>query len=398
MKRNIFILLLILTIKINAETSPITGSWLMTKAEIAGKVDEPNYITIFKQNGTMEIMGMNVGTWKYNPNDEILMLNSKMDKDFNGECKVLELSKSKLIVNKDGATLYYSKIDSQKIAKDNNKSNIAGLWKIESKENTTTLIKFELPDNYSYIKAEDGMTEKTKGTWIYNSIEKTILFIGFLSDLEGNTNIQKISTDQLVLENKGKIIKAKRINTDKNKIERLVFEYEDIPEENNGEYSLPWTFEPMVNFLKNVKSIKFKYGKLIEDFNILKHTSDVVSIIKTDSDKQTIRFTNLSISAGDTSQFSENYKGGLTERYNDFFPKDELELYRIIGIADVKVSAGKFKCTVVEGFNDDKKCKYWMINDKPGIYAKIIVEDEDVFDKLDYSLFELEEIRYFQNP
>jgi len=398
MKRNIFILLLILTININAETSPITGSWLMTKVEIAGKVDEPNYITIFKQNGTMEIMGMNVGTWKYNPNDEILMLNSKMDKDFNGECKVLELSKSKLIVNKDGATLYYSKIDSQKIAKDNNKSNIAGLWKIESKENTTTLIKFELPDNYSYIKAEDGMTEKTKGTWIYNSIEKTILFIGFLSDLEGNTNIQKISTDQLVLENKGKIIKAKRINTDKNKIERLVFEYEDIPEENNGEYSLPWTFEPMVNFLKNVKSIKFKYGKLIEDFNILKHTSDVVSIIKTDSDKQTIRFTNLSISAGDTSQFSENYKGGLTERYNDFFPKDELELYRIIGIADVKVSAGKFKCTVVEGFNDDKKCKYWMINDKPGIYAKIIVEDEDVFDKLDYSLFELEEIRYFQNP
>ncbi len=398
MKNNVFILLLILTININAETSPITGSWLMTKVEIAGKVDEPNYITIFNKNGTMEIMGMNVGTWKYNSNDEILMLNSQMDKDFNGECKVLELSKSKLIVNKDGATLYYSKIDSQKIAKDNNKSNIAGLWKIESKENTTTLIKFELPDNYSYIKAEDGMTEKTKGTWIYNSIEKTILFIGFLSDLEGNTNIQKISTDQLVLENKGKIIKAKRINTDKNKIERLVFEYEDIPEENNGEYSLPWTFEPMVNFLKNVKSIKFKYGKLIEDFNILKHTSDVVSIIKTDSDKQTVRFTNLSISAGDTSQFSENYKGGLTERYNDFFPKEELGLYKIIGIADVKVPAGKFKCTVVEGFNGDKRCKYWMINDKPGIYAKIIVEDEDVFDKLDYSLFELEEIRYFQNP
>jgi len=118
-----------------------------------------------------------------------------------------------------------------------------------------------------------------------------------------------------------------------------------------------------------------------------------LSKIETDADKQSVRFTNLSFSQGDTSQFSENYKGGMMEQYNNFFPKDEPWPYRISGIETVTVPAGTFKCTVVEGFDSETKVKYWMINDLPGVYAKIIEEKTDPFGELEYKLFELEEIK-----
>ena len=45
----------------------------------------------------------------------------------------------------------------------------------------------------------------------------------------------------------------------------------------------------------------------------------------------------------------------------------------------IEIPLGSFECTIVEGFGRfDNKIKYWMINSKPGVFAKIIiVKDED---------------------
>ncbi len=147
----------------------------------------------------------------------------------------------------------------------------------------------------------------------------------------------------------------------------------------------------MVHFLSGVKSVKYRKGKIIEDLNILKYTT-LISEIETDIDEQSVEFTNFIVEYGDSMQHSQNYKGNLSEMYNNFFPKDEPYPYRITGIETVAVPAGTFECTVVEGFIDEQGVKYWMINDKPGIYAKTVLDGESMFGDPEYNVTEPEDI------
>ena len=109
-------------------------------------------------------------------------------------------------------------------------------------------------------------------------------------------------------------------------------------------------------------------------------------------EEQIIEFTNLFLSVVDTSQYSQNIKGGLMEMYNDYFPKEELWPNKNLGNKIITVPAGTFECTVVQGFVGEEKFKYWMINEKPGVYARIINEKKSVFGDLEYFVFELKEI------
>ncbi|OQX80560.1 MAG: hypothetical protein B6D64_02975, partial [Bacteroidetes bacterium 4484_276] len=62
MKKTIlFILFVAFAIIANAQKSKIAGSWLMIKAETEGEIQEPYFITDFKENGKMEVMGMDAG-------------------------------------------------------------------------------------------------------------------------------------------------------------------------------------------------------------------------------------------------------------------------------------------------------------------------------------------------
>ena len=110
-------------------------------------------------------------------------------------------------------------------------------------------------------------------------------------------------------------------------------------------------------------------------------------------DETRISLTNLSITVKDTIQYSESIKGSMYNEYNDFFPQEELSPFRLATTETITVPAGTFNCKVIEGFYDDAKVKYWMIIDKPGIYAKIIREDIGLFDKVEYSIIELEDIK-----
>ena len=77
-----------------------------------------------------------------------------------------------------------------------------------------------------------------------------------------------------------------------------------------------------------------------------------------------------------------------------FFPQEEPEYFRVVGTEDIKTDLGTFKCTVVEGLgNFDLKLKYWMINDKPGVFAKIIKSKEEG-NPFDYTnVYTLKEIK-----
>ena len=390
------ILLLSLFVMVNyAQTNKVTGNWLMTKAESIKGTKNAYFIMNFKPNNVMEAMGMKVGTWEFNNSKNTIIMKSKFDQDFNGEGKIVKLTDKQLVIQKGDWKFYYKKIDVNKIKENNKNSGLAGMWKIQDdKKDISKIIKFELPDNFTYVEVTDYSTERSSGTWIYEPEANSLIIISQQRLLRGETKIKELSNSKLVLTKDTLIITAKRIEPDKNKIERLTFKEEDFPEDEDTDINsqLPWIdFEQMADYLSGIQKVTYRFGTLITETNELHYTT-IISKVKVDPNKPSVDFKNLKVSENDTTQYSENYKGGLSELYNNFFPEKELFPVRINGTKSVTVPAGVFDCTVVEGFDGDTKVRLYMINDKPGIFAKIIKENIDPFDKLEYTVKELVKI------
>lgn len=381
----------IFSILASAQNSNLVGPWLLTKVEVGDDIHEPYYVTDFRSDGKMIVMDMEAGTWKVV--GKTIEMKSDMDKDFDGISAIVKLTKKELIVTKNEAKLFYSKVNPSEIIEANSASGLIGLWKISNTDDATQLLKFESPNTYSYINATEGMTEKGIGTWIYNSKDQSLIIIGNTYSIRGKNKIINHTENELTFDNNGTITSATKEIFDGNVIERLTFTDSDIPEEPTGEFNLPWFDHfTMIEYLQHVSYLKFRNGSLIEELNTLKYLT-TVSELEVNIEEQSVSFHNLSISESDTTQFSENYKGGMMESGNLFFPKKEPWPYKIVGLETITVPAGTFECTVVIALDYDKKYKYWMINDKPGVYAKTIMEGVSVFDELEYTVIELEEIQ-----
>ena len=239
------------------------------------------------------------------------------------------------------------------------------------------------------------MTDTYQGNWIYLPKEKSMVFTSFSPEIKGKYKVKEFNGKKFVLQNKNDIISGSIQDKDKtvSKLERLNFKYEDFPEEINDVDKLPWRdFDEMLNFLKNYKVVKYKFGSLIPNTESLRY-DEMLSEIKVDLNKRKVLFTNFMVQNGKKEQFSQKYKGNLTNSYNYFFPENDIMPYRVKGIEKVTVPAGTYECTVIEGMDGDKKLKLWMINNMPGIYAKIITESKDPFGDLSYTVKELVELK-----
>ena len=377
---------------LRAQKSKIIGNWLLTKVEVNNKVHEPYFITNYKADGTLEMMGMEAGTWKFDEKANKIIMKSNFDKKFNGDNIIVSLTKRELIVAINEAKLFYVKLDSEKIIKQNSTSKLVGEWELENEFDEIKLLKIELPDTFllTEISAGGGSSSTTKGTWIYNSKQESVLFIGRSRLLEGKSIIKELSENTFLLVKNGlEIVAKKQIST--TDIERLTFSIEDFSEEQTE--NSPWQdFDALLNGLKNLKYLKYKQSKLIPNTKSFRYKT-LLSKIKVNSKERRISLRNLSINQNDTMQYSESVKGHLYNQYNNFFPQEEPGPYRMVATETIEVPAGTFNCKVFEGFDGDAKIKYWMILDKPGVYAKVIREDVSHFDELQYSISELEEIK-----
>ncbi len=81
-----------------AQTDQLTGRWLLTKAEMNRGTRYPYQIFEFRNNGKLMAMGTEVGTWQYKKGEKSLILNSKLDKDFNGTGKIEILTDERLVM------------------------------------------------------------------------------------------------------------------------------------------------------------------------------------------------------------------------------------------------------------------------------------------------------------
>ena len=170
-----------------AATEKISGNWLITKVNVDGK-EQGVYTRIdFLENGDMEVSGRNMGTWTYNQKKKVINIVSAKFKELNGTSEVKEINESELIIENNGARIFFVKLDKQKITNDNLASGLIGTWQIVDDNNpdVTKLITFKAPDIVTTVEWEPGMESTSEGTWIFDPRKMSLLIMGRLSDFGG---------------------------------------------------------------------------------------------------------------------------------------------------------------------------------------------------------------------
>jgi hypothetical protein len=367
----------------------------MTHAETPDGKKDIWFTLGLSPDGKLLFMERPVGTWSYDKNDHLLSFHSEFPGElFNGDRQVEKINDREMILKMGDKQLFYTRLDTAKTARDNASSPLCGSWKIDNDEGVLTVLRFDLPDEFTWVRTDGGETDTYRGNWIWIPAKNEVILISLKKELRGPREVTS-GDDRLTLTAAGGGVltaRKEQANAD-GEIEHLTFTYEEFPEESSND-GLPYEWqelEVMAESLQEVKEVHYRYGTLIPDLDRLRFNT-LIERLQVDVEKPSVRFTNLVAENGDTSQVSEKYRGGLTGRYDLFFPAEELGPFRVKGEEEITVPAGTFRCTVVEGFDGDTKVKYWMITDKPGIFARIIKESEDPFGNPEYTLQELTDI------
>ena len=280
-------------------------------------------------------------------------------------------------------------------------SKIIGNWKltqVESNGKTETDIKLV------FIFAEKGVFKLAKdansrtmdaGTWKYNKKKNAIEMTSDLDkDFNGDAVVIKLNDKELVYKKEGAtwaFSKLAKLNTPpKVAMEKpiLSFESEDFYQSENGfdekieAEKLPWKIEAVVNYLKDKKEVVFQYTSFPDareaatwvvstkfNYNEVDQTLDARDYSYAQNDY--IDMTEQPISVDYFKENKEDFR---------FYPEEELDYYKVVSTSEIlKTALGEFECTVVEGLGGfSEKFRYWMVNNQPGVFAKIVkVKDQE---------------------
>ncbi len=147
----------------------------------------------------------------------------------------------------------------------------------------------------------------------------------------------------------------------------------------------------MKNSLLNVKQLVYIYATLIDGTKAFENKTLIANV---HASLEEDGFTIDNIFNGydryhvpDDSEFPEN--SNFSE---PLYPLIE-NTYRIVGNEQLTTPAGTFDCTILEVVSDSEVLKkLWMINDKIGVYAKVIEDNPDeTFGH--YCVYELQDIK-----
>jgi len=407
---------LMISVSITAKNTPIVGKWLLTKVEMQGRVQEVYQEVEFKEDGYMSMMGMVVGEWSMDKKAKTFTIESDMAKKLAGIRKIEKHSKSELILVGDNGKLHFILLNPKSIAKENKKSGLEGTWITnDEEEGGKKYITLELPDTFKAVTKTEYSTSKTSGSWKYNSKDKSIIFLAMDRQLRGKNSVVSKKENELVINHNGnKIILKKQGKQAVKKaanIERLTFTEEDFYDnDGNPKYEadaekLPWK-DPMkmYEYLKWVKFLDYTMSTLVEETNALE-TKELSAKMNVELDYETVKYDNIFVGFDRNSLPEDTEMPTITIESNNPtyasvpFPY-EVYTFRVTSNNEqVTVKAGTYTCTTVELIGDnEEKIKLWMINDKPGVVAKVIIEGQDPFGALEYRMFELSKIdRYNVN-
>ena len=433
--------LLVISTSISAKKKSALGSWLLVKIEEKGEIMQPYAEITFKDDGYAIWDGRVFGTWEQSKKN--FTLESKMIKELSAEWKISKFKDGELVLTKPDTKLFFIIFDKAKIEEDNKNSGLEGVWKVdevimkateeaieeaveeitegaveeateengseeysdvelEDRDNETkkTLI-FSLPDTYKRLEEFNGGTSSESGTWMYNKTKSSLVLIDGRNAQK--FELVKLTEKELIIDNNKETMVATKIELGNLKIIRLGFTEEDFFDE-NGDYlynddseKLPWndTYKTM-DFLENVKALVYNYSIKLRDIELF-DTKEIVAKVSSSTEKMTIDINNI-FENGDSYTFSANdeyYENSFYDN-NRLYPLDgNYYSFRVTGQEKITTAAGTFDCTVIDACgHSEKTYRIWMINDKPGIFAKVIEERPDSFDEnFTYKVYELIEIK-----
>ena len=373
----------------------ITGNWFFEKMERKGEINLVGSLVEFNKNGIFYWQDMVFGTWNYNESSNKIIFDTE---DFKGEYSFSQPNKNELVLNIDNDKMYFSKIDKQKIINDNKESGLIGTWEFKDipYSGSNTLISFNEPDEFKIIQKEEGMTSKFGGVWISNKKEMSLIMIGLRGEdtFNGENKIVKINGETIALENQGTVYKGTKKVQKTSKIKHLTFSEDDFYTE-NGDYKyeadqdkLPWAnWSELKKNILDITQLVYNYSTLIEDtesFDTKILTANVLASLE----EEGFEIDNI-FNGYDSTEFdlpiNRNFSSPL-------YPLEE-HVYRIANNGQIITPAGTFDCTVIEAVNYSGVLKkLWMVNDKIGVYAKIIEEDTDE-NFGHYYIYELQKIK-----
>jgi len=274
-------------------------------------------------------------------------------------------------------------------------SKITGNWQLTQVE---TNGKIETGIKLVFIFVEKGGFKLAKdansrtmdlGTWSYNKKNHTIVMVSdFDKDFNGDAVVIKVNDKELIYKKNGAtltFIKLAKMNPPaKVEMEKpiLLFEMDDLYDDENGfdeeaeARKLPWKISAVVNYLKDKNEILFQYTSFPDSREA---DSWVVST------KFNYNDADQTLDARDYSYFQKDYIDMtenpisfdyFKENKEDFrfYPEEELDWYKVVSTnKTLKTDLGAFECTVVEGYGGfQEKMQYWMVNNQPGVFAKIV--------------------------
>ncbi len=389
---------------------------------------------------------MLVGKWKYDKKSKTLTIDAPKFKELDGSNKVEKKGDELVLLTQKSAKAFFTKIDRDKITKENKASGLIGLWKIEIdysnntvsegavEEATEEVVEEEVVEEVveettnvntseetnSYIEVNYLFLKNTNlysygqgnggssGVWILNKKEKTFTIIGRYVQFSGINTIIEITDKKFVFKDKnGQEYSAIRTEQDAKNYDKLDFreeEYFEITDNGNSRSvktrvdvsKLPWNdFYTNIEYLKNIKTLKYTCLKPIEQFELFEKT-ELSTPVKYNQEENIIIIND--IYNGYSGDNANEIKYGELDffekpKYHPFFIFEKILTGKIIGQEQITTPVGTFQCTVIEGYSDwDKKMKLWMINDKPGVYAKIIKSEKKPWGDYEYLSFILKEI------
>lgn len=375
----------------------ITGEWMFESFETNGETNSIHVPIDFNKNGVFYMKDRVFGTWDYNQSDKTIMLETKKIK---GKHIILKHDEKHLVIKGEDGTLSFSKIDREKILKENTESGLLGTWKLETIDNLDMLrlFTFKSPDLFTlFEKQEGGSRGKSNGIWQFSKTDQTLLLVGG-ETLRGLNKVISLTDKTLTLENNGVRYAMTREEDQSNKVERLNFTEADFYDgDGNYKYEndaskLPWQdYYQMMTELSQIKQLVYSFETLLgssNTFDIKTLTADV------SANPEEEKFSIDNVFNGydrynlpeDSAMPDNNY-----ESYNNLYPL-ESNIFRVVGTDEVTTPAGIFTCTVVEAKGRlGQLIKLWMINDKPGIIAKLVKDSED--NRGNYVVYQLQGIK-----
>ncbi len=237
------------------------------------------------------------------------------------------------------------------------------------------------------------------GTWEYDKNQNSILMSSTVDrHVNGKAEIIKVTEDELQYKKDGVIYSLVKYVGSEESSAMLDFSEADFFTE-DGDYMydgeeelLPWKNpSEMLMSLVNVKHLVYNCSKLNEETGNFED--------KTLSADVTANTEDMSLSIDyiffgfDRYSLPEDTELPPNAEYTNLLYPEVESYFRIVDTEEITTNAGTFICTVIEAAQGEIQKKLWMINDKPGVYAKIIIEKPGMFGAYSLEIFELNEIK-----